>query len=81
MRINESYCIQILVGNIGKTNALENIYESVEALRKKHPADEIVFGYVIVDAHTNTIPDGMEDWYSSPEKAMEDFETKLRQAS
>lgn len=85
MMIDNRYKLQIciieLLDEKGTYASIGNVYESFKDFRKKHPNSSYKFGFKIIDTFwedTGTPLDAEEEWYESPEKAMEYYDSNLK---
>lgn len=86
MMIDNRYKLQLyiieLLDEKGTCASMGNVYDSFKDFRKKHPNSSYRFGFKIIDTWWEdagtTLEDNGEEWYESPEEAMEYYESHLK---
>lgn len=77
MKFDDRYEMQIVVVEQRADGSAGDVDPSFPIFRKNHPFSAYRFGYVVVDSETGTVPDVCNEWNSSPEEALMDYESMM----
>lgn len=77
MKINKRYEIKLVI--IKNDNGIPtDCYDSFEIFKKENPYSSYRFGYIVFDNELGSIPSDCNDWNTSPEEAMFDYQENCR---